>query len=226
MRELGKYQDVLPVVSSSGGFYNPDQETNKRGEFYLSISGVPKSLEISYIGNIVVIKNPNLSEKISLAHNKQEKKIFFNSKSTVEYTEEKIFTFTGEIKQLNYVRIHNWADKIITSSIVNYDQTHPPLNKSETNFEDDSIIIRDIAKKKRRTFRFVKKRGAIVRGRTSITPEERERLPESYTNRSKEKPQYCKNCYFLEGINHCHKWDATVSQSGWCASWKKKEGVR
>ena len=86
MRGLGKYQDVLPVVSSSGGFYNPDQETNKRGEFYLNINGVPKSLEISYIGDIVVIKNPKLSEKISVVHSKQNKKIFFNSKSTVAYT--------------------------------------------------------------------------------------------------------------------------------------------
>ena len=65
MRKLGKYQDVLPTVSSSGGFYTPDQEINKRGEFYLNINGVPKSLEISYIGNIVVIKNPNLSVIIS-----------------------------------------------------------------------------------------------------------------------------------------------------------------
>ena len=243
MRELNRYRDIAPVVSSTGGFYNPDQETSKAGEFYLSLNGVPRSIEISYNGSIRVIKNPNLSKVISLMHNSQTGKLFFNSKSPVEYIEEKIFTFSGDIKQLNYVKIYNWAGITISSSIVNYDQKYIPLNKSEINFEDDSIVIRDIEKKKRKTFRFVKPRGSSNIKNNMTTQEETLKLPKSYVrnkavvtafadNEGNEistrsiRGQYCHNCYFLKGSNYCEKWDAKISRSGWCASWKKKEGVK
>ena len=228
MRELNKYQNIIPVVSSTGGFYNPDEETNKIGEFYLHIEGIPKSIEISYRGGINVDLNHNLPKEISIFHSKQRGRIILTSISPIEYSEEKIFTFSGDIKIVNYVKIYNWADKAISSNIINYDQTNIPLNESETNLEDDSILIRYIEKKARKTYRF-KKRLRSKKIRETYNPDKikaKERLPENYVNRSKEKPQYCKNCYFLEGINHCHKWDATVSQSGWCSSWKKKEGVK
>ena len=146
MRELNKYQNIIPVVSSTGGFYNPDEETNKIGEFYLHIEGIPKSIEISYRGGINVDLNHNLPKEISIFHSKQRGRIILTSISPIEYSEEKIFTFSGDIKIVNYVKIYNWADKAISSNIINYDQTNIPLNESETNLEDDSILIRYIEK--------------------------------------------------------------------------------
>ena len=181
MRELNKYQNIIPVVSSTGGFYNPDEETNKIGEFYLHIEGIPKSIEISYRGGINVDLNHNLPKEISIFHSKQRGRIILTSISPIEYSEEKIFTFSGDIKIVNYVKIYNWADKAISSNIINYDQTNIPLNESETNLEDDSILIRYIEKKARKTYRF-KKRLRSKKIRETYNPDKikaKERLPEN-----------------------------------------------
>ena len=220
-----KYQDVLPVVSSTGGFYNPNRETNKIGEFYLDINGIPKTIEISYKGNISLFRNPKFPEKVFMSNNNQKGRIILSSFSPCEYPSEKLFTFSGDIKVVKYVKIYNWASEHIYSSIKNYDQTYVPLNKSETNFEDDSIVVRDI-KISKKTHKSITKRTNILATTYNIEKEKyRLRLPKSYTDKSKVKNQHCHNCYFFKGLNYCNKWDATVSRHGWCSSWKKK-GVR
>ena len=241
MPELRKYQDVIPVVSSTGGFYNPDRETNKMGEFYLKVNGIPKAIEISYKGNISLFKNTKFSKKVLISNNNQKGHIFLSSTKPYEYPSEKLFTFSGDIKSIKYVKIYNWASPYIFSSIKNYDKTYILLNKSETNFEDDSIIIRDI-KLRNSTHRTIKKRkNKLVKYINTIEEEAKLRLPESYVeNRGADivydnrgnwvdapeiRGQYCHNCYFLK-LNYCKKWDAKVPHHAWCASWKKKEGVK
>ena len=60
-----------------------------------------------------------------------------------EFTNDLLFTFTGEFKSVSLVKIFNWGGTHIFSSVVNYDQTNTPISKSKTNFEDDSIVIRE-----------------------------------------------------------------------------------
>ena len=38
MANLNKYTNILPVVSSTGGFYNPEEGINKKGQFYLDLN--------------------------------------------------------------------------------------------------------------------------------------------------------------------------------------------
>ena len=225
MPKLNKYQDIIPVVSSTGGFYNPDKETNKPGEFYLRINGIPKTIEISYKGDISLFKSPEFTKRVLMSNNNQKGLILLSSMTPYEYPSEKLFTFSGNIRSIKYVKIYNWADARIYSSVKNYDKTYTPLNKSETNFEDDSILIKDI-KIIKRTYRRIKKRRKTIAMPYDIKKEEAQlSLPESYTDKSKVKNQHCHNCYFFKGINYCNKWDAPVSPHGWCASWKKK-GVK
>ena len=225
MAKLDKYEDILRVVSSTGGFYNPNKEDNKIGEFYLKVNGVPKTIEISYKGNISLFKNNKFPKKILMSNNSQKGLILLSSIQPCEYPSEKLFKFSGGIDVINYVKIYNWAGAHIYSSVNNYDQTYIPLNSSKTNFEDDSILIKDI-KVVKKTHRSVTKRRKIIAAPYDIKKEEAQlRLPESYVSRTQTENQHCHNCYFFKGFNHCEKWDAKVSPHGWCASWKKK-GVK
>ena len=158
MKNLHKYTNILPVVSSTGGFYNPEEGTNKKGQFYLDLNdGIPKGIEIRYKGNITIYKNPKFLGKVSISNNNQGGRIFLSSLVPYKYPSQELFTFSGDIKELQYVKIYNWASRLIYSNVKNYDQVNIDLNRSDTKFEDDSIIIRDI-KKTIKTHRNIKKR--------------------------------------------------------------------
>ena len=221
MQKLYKYENVIPVLSSTGGFYNPDSLENNVGEFYLQINGHPKEIEILHEGNVDVYRTPIFPKNILLSNN-QRGKITLSSLVPCEYPSEKLFTFRGDITKIINVKISNWGAKHIYSNVVNYDQTNTPLNSSKTNFEDDSIVIKDV-NIKRPTNRIIRKATKRKPSAYNIMVQrEQLKLPDSYVNISEMKNQYCHNCYFFIETNYCEKWDAKVSHSGWCASWQKK----
>ena len=140
--------NIERVVSGNGSFYNP--APNKFGEFYLQVTGTPLNVKIKYDGNIDIIKNSIFSDNIIIQNNRNKNIITILSKIPTEYSEEKLFEFSGEIKELNYIKIYNWRGGSMYASIIDFVQTYNPLNKSKTNFEDDSIIIRDLPRKRGR----------------------------------------------------------------------------
>ena len=217
---LNKHQNISPVVSSTGGFYNPDLKSGKLGEFYLKAEGIIKSIEVLYKGNIIAVKNPVFKDDFMIRINGN--KIIFESKKPTELPDEMLFTFSGEIKDVKNVKVNSWGQGSIFSDFKNYDQTHVPINKSETNLEDDSIVIRDILKSKRKTNRTVRKVANRVEDIYMNFKKNAEKLPESYVDNSIIEGQHCYNCVFFEKLNYCKKWSAEVAPNGWCKSWKEK----
>ena len=238
MTTLNKYENVLPVVYSTGGFYNPNKEEDKLGEFYLQLNGIPKMIEISYKGNISILNNREFQKNVLISNNSQKGLMVLSSTKPYEYSSEKLFSFSGNINLVKYVKIYNWADVSIYSSVINYDQTHVPLNASKTNLEDDSIIIRDIKIIKKSYKNILKKKTTIITPSQIEKEEGQLRLPNSYANNRivdtifddegveisapHIRGQYCHNCVFFEKLNYCKKWSAEVAPNGWGKSWKEK----
>ena len=233
-----KYENVPPVVSASGGFYNP-LEGGKSGELYLRVEGVPKLIEISYRGQLVISNFSGNPDLWHINNNRESSKVTISSTEPLEYKDEKLFDFSGYIDSVKYVKIYGWTSPKIIANFKNYDQTNVPINKSETNFEDDSIIIRDMKKTRRINYKygFKNKRLENRNYLRALNKNENEKLPLSYIENKKNEvgnfaedvrlnsQDYCFNCYYIKSNNYCEKWDVKVKSLAWCKSWKKK-GVR
>ena len=86
------------------------------------------------------------------------------------------------------IKIFNWRAKPFSPKFISYDQTNVYLNYSETNLEDDSILIEDEGIIDRYREHIPK---SIVRNNEKLN--KAENLPESYVNLSEELNQNCKN---------------------------------
>ena len=206
--------EIPNVVASTGGFYNPSSDKS-RGEFYLDFNGgIPKAVSIRYQGNISPSAE-QFSSGASLYHYKIKKTILIRFLPNSKITDELLFTYSGIMTKIRSVKIHNWRGREFSPRVINYDQTNVYLNYSETKFEDDSIIIKDIKTNLygfNRDGRKVKKKKHRILSR---------KLPESYVVASNIERQTCKTCsYWI--TKYCELWDAPVAANAWCASWKKK----
>ena len=216
MRKTTDILDEIPkVVSSSGGFYNPSK-SNSQGQFYLDFNqGIPKKVFFKYDGEIKVILSSSIS-KASIKNYTVKKIIDITFLPDCIITDDLLFTFTGNLKKVKGIKIFNWRAKPFSPKFISYDQTNVYLNYSETNLEDDSILIEDEGIIDRYREHIPK---SIVRNNEKLN--KAENLPESYVNLSEELNQNCKNCFYWRN-RYCKLWDARIMPQAWCKSWKKK----
>lgn len=219
------YSEVSPVVSSTGGFYNPS--LGSYGQFYLDINGTPKSIEIRYDGNISIRQNSELPERCYVKNNKYNNNITILNLGIKEFETQLIFEFSGTIDYVKYVRINGWNRDTILCAVTEYDQTNIPMDKSETNMEDDTYIFQEYEETQQRELEPIDEYSSMQELGRDL------RLPDDYTeyhaevkfddkgNPIKGISDFCKNCFYWKN-NYCELWDAPVKGIGWCKSWKSK----
>tara|TARA_Y100001963_G_C6765711_1_gene442055 strand:+ start:1520 stop:2176 length:657 start_codon:yes stop_codon:yes gene_type:complete len=206
--------DIPQVVSSSGGFYNPSK--NDTGLFYLDFNqGIPKAVSFKYEGEI----NPIISKSMigaDIRNYRVKKNILIKFLPNCEIKDDLLFTFRGHIKSIKGIKIYNWKGKPISPKFIKYDQTNVYLNYSESNLEDDSILIEDedVVDK----YRDYSPKATIKRNQSFRNIEN---LPSSYVEESENINQMCRNCFYWKN-GYCELWDARVLFYAWCKSWKKK----
>ena len=99
-----------------------------------------------------------------------------------------------------------------------------PIDKSETYFEDDSLVFKEPEKKiKKRAYkinRYSRKKNNISIERT---------LPEDYMIYKRDEldsdGNYCYNCIHFKKF-YCHKWSSNVEAIAWCESWERKQEIK
>ena len=224
---VDRLKSISPVVSSTGGFYNPTKE--KYGEFYTKIVGVFKIITIKYNGEITsILKNEKLKScELSYDSNKNIIKIK-NKNPEMEINEELLFTFTGDIYKVLYVKIFGWWDNAIYSEITNYDQTYIPLEGHRTKVEDDDYkLIYEDYKTKRHDSLPLLKENASRKNFSSKLPENYIESTRGYigldenSNPIRNINEICKTCFHWKN-NYCDHWDAPVKSYGWCKKWKAR----
>ena len=209
--------NIIQVNSSSGGFYNPSK-SHRMGTFYLEFNEAnPKSISFKYDGHI----NISLSKSIvgaKVRHYSSRNSVIIDFPPNCKFENDLIFSFTGNLKFVKSLKIHNWKGKVLSPKFIQYDQTNLYVNYSKTNFEDDTILIEpDELDTEAPTI------PAKKRNYTNLNKIINEDLPESYIDYSEklEMHQFCQTCSYWKN-KYCELWQAPIQNKGWCKSWQKK----
>ena len=139
-----------------------------------------------------------------------------------------MFEYSGTIEKIKSAIISGFQTKEIMPSIVEYDLTNVPANKSETKPEDDSILLVDIEVDEEQASKLPKLSNYSNLEKLKIS----KKLPPSYTGNvvnliqpenlndmTMEDRINCSTCFYFKK-NYCNLWDAIVRPLGWCESWK------
>ena len=132
--------NIIQVNSSSGGFYNPSK-SHRMGTFYLEFNEAnPKSISFKYDGHI----NISLSKSIvgaKVRHYSSRNSVIIDFPPNCKFENDLIFSFTGNLKLVKSLKIHNWKGKVLSPKFIQYDQTNLYVNYSKTNFEDETTGV-------------------------------------------------------------------------------------
>ena len=214
-----------PVVSSIGGFYNPTH--TKYGEFFLKTVGTFKKIFIVFEGEITsILKNEKL-KGCELKFSRDNPTIeILNKNPDIEVNEELLFNFTGDIYRIKHATVNGWWRNKIYSEVVDYDQTHIPIEKNKTKLEDDNYKFTYDEEEYHRYDPLPLLKENTSRNRFS------KKLPKNYIENTRdildldkdlgfmrEKEDNCRTCFHWKN-NYCDHWGAPVKSYGWCVKWK------
>ena len=134
-----RFSHIPKIVSADGGFYNPTEDSY--GKFYMDYTGIPSSTIIKYEGDINIEINSVLNEKILIKNVKETGTIIILNMNAVAFDDTLLFEYSGIISKIKTAIISGFQTKEIIPSIVEYDLTNIPANKSKTKPEDDTILL-------------------------------------------------------------------------------------